>query len=112
MSDKFAEQFRSAGVLPTGPVSPWPRGRRIESATEVKASVGDMFKGAIQNAGRMAKGGQVSQEIREERFDTCKACPAFIKKSQRCSECGCFMKAKTWINADPKKLCPLKKWDR
>lgn len=112
MSDQFAEQFRSAGVLPSGPVSPWPRYRQIDHATTVKASAGSMIKSAIKNAGRGINGGSVNREIREERFKTCKACPSFVKKTERCSECGCFMKLKTWVNADADVLCPLQKWDR
>ena len=110
--DQFAEQFRSGGALPSGPVSPWPKGRRIQKADKIKATGKEMFKSAIQNAGRAMKGGSVTPEVRNERFDTCRACPSFIKNSGRCKECGCFMKVKTWINANPDELCPLKKWDR
>lgn len=120
------EDLRSAGVLPTGPVSAWPEWRNVAGSemqspeprqhsrevlhdTEVKASAGKMAQGLIASA-RHAMNGRVSFEIREERYDICKACPHFIIDSKRCSECGCFMEAKTWLNADPDLLCPMKKW--
>ena len=83
---------------------------RRKHATEVKASAGEMAKGFLKTAGQAMRHGKVSAEIREERYDTCKACPAFIEKTKRCSECGCFMEAKSWVAGDPDMLCPLKKW--
>jgi hypothetical protein len=129
------EDLRSSGVLPTGPVSAWPQERNIsgpemeerfhpgddytkrpiiaqEYATEVKAGFGQMATGLARNVGIAFTNGRVEGDIREERFDLCKACPAFIPKTQRCSECGCFMAAKTWLNGNPQQLCPLKKWSR
>ena len=117
------EELKSAGTYPTGPCSAWPQHRneqlakaypqsqerKVKHATKVKASFGDMAKNLAKSS-KMALNGKVSKEIREERYDTCKNCPAFIEKSKRCSECGCFMEAKTWLKADPNELCPLKKW--
>ena len=119
------EELKSAGTYPTGPCSawPWPRNeqlakaypetqeRKVKHATKVKASLGDMAKN-LAKTNQTALNGKVSKEIREERYDTCKNCPAFIEGSKRCSECGCFMEAKTWLKADPDELCPLKKWSR
>ena len=79
---------------------------------KVKASMGQMAAGLLKTGAQAVRNGRVSSEIREQRYDTCKACPAFLENSKRCSECGCFMEAKTWIGGDPKKLCPLKKWER
>ena len=120
------EELKSAGVYPTGPCSAWPQKRNRElmaavagpqpgqkgHATKVKASGKDMIKGFSKVAGQALRHGKVSAEIREERYDTCKACPAFIEDSKRCSECGCFMEAKTWIGGNKDLLCPLKKWSR
>ena len=121
------EDLRSGGVLPTGPVSAWPQERNVAGEgleletrkidavthdTEVKASLGAMAKGAIGNAMKFARNGKVSFELREERMATCKSCPHFIEQTKRCSECGCFMEAKTWIAGDPKILCPKAKWAR
>lgn len=81
-------------------------------ATKVSANLGSMAKGLVQVAGQAVRNGRVTEEIRNERYDTCKACPFFIEDSKRCSECGCFMEAKTWIGGDPNTLCPKQKWSR
>lgn len=78
----------------------------------VEATPAEMAGGALRVAGQAIRNGKVSKEVREERFATCRACPAFIPDSERCSKCGCFMAAKTWIGGNPDALCPLKKWDR
>ena len=118
------EELKSAGVYPSGPVSAWPEKRNVEltkamaksrrptSSPRVKASATDMAGGLLRTAGQAMRHGKVSAEIREERYDTCKACPAFIEDSKRCSECGCFMEAKTWVGGNKDMLCPLKKWSR
>ena len=115
------EELKSAGVYPSGPVSAWPQERNTAltdamtgtaRATRVKASAGKMAGGLLKTAGQAILHGRVSAEVREERYDTCKACPAFVEGSKRCSECGCFMEAKTWVGGNPKMLCPLKKWER
>ena len=118
-------QFESAGTAPTGPISPWPKGREIrtlesflhpgghvEHATEVKVTLGQMAKGFASTASQAIRNGKVSPEVRTERWETCIKCPDFIKDSKRCSLCGCYMKAKTWVSGDPKLLCPAKKWLR
>ena len=115
------EELKSAGVYPEGPVSAWPKARHDElmSATKpqkhakaVKASASKMAGGLLKTAGQALRHGRVSAEVREERYDICKQCPAFVEASKRCSECGCFMEAKTWVGGDPKVLCPLEKWSR
>lgn len=117
------EELKSAGVYPSGPVSAWPESRHDDlvkragrgeatHATSVKASPAKMAGGLIKTAGQALRHGKVSEEVRNERFDTCKSCPAFIEESRRCSECGCFMEAKTWVGGNPDMLCPMKKWSR
>jgi hypothetical protein len=121
------EQFRSAGALPTGPVSAWPfernkeildaeqkkQGRKdVQHATKVKASWTQMGKSLAQNAAMAFTKQNVESLVREARMETCRQCPSFIVDSQRCAECGCFMAAKTWLNGDPKALCPLQKWEK
>jgi hypothetical protein len=76
----------------------------------VKAGPLAMAKSLGQTAMQGAKYGKVSAEIRKERYDTCKTCPAYRASDKRCSECGCFMEAKTWVAGDPDMLCPLAKW--
>lgn len=115
------EELKSAGTYPTGPVSAWPQERNKKMlefytvgtrATKVKASNKKMASGLFKTAGQAMRHGKVPSKVREARYDTCKACPAFIEDSKRCSECGCFMEAKTWVGGDPNVLCPLKKWER
>ena len=119
------EDLRSAGKLPIGPVSAWPQERNVAGPEmqkaggvvqevihdkELKLGFGQMMKGAVKIAGQAITHGKVSEEIRNERYDICKQCPHFIEESKRCSECGCFMEAKTWVAGNPKSLCPKKKW--
>jgi hypothetical protein len=117
------EELSCNGVPPTGPVSGWPkerhdqlmganRGKQKQKATKVTATAGGMAKGLFRTATSAVRHGKVSSEIREERYDTCKACPFFVEDSKRCSDCGCFMEAKTWVGGDPDALCPQKKWSR
>jgi len=119
------EALKSAETYPTGPVSAWPKERNEElmksqdsgkrSVThvrEVKASPGKMARGLLKTAAAAVTQGRVSKEIRDERYETCKECPFFVEKSKRCSDCGCFMEAKTWIKADKAMLCPKDKWAR
>lgn len=81
-------------------------------ARKVRAGLGKQIQGLGTSVKQAVQHGKVSSEIREERFATCRQCPALIEATERCSECGCFMAAKTWIAADPAKLCPLQKWSR
>ena len=125
------EELSCDGVAPSGPVSAWPASRdeelrkkyfpksqaaserfRAEGAKGVNAGVGKMAKGLLKTGMQAVRNGRVTEEIRNERYETCKACPFFIKDSKRCSDCGCFMEAKTWVGGDPDTLCPQKKWSR
>jgi hypothetical protein len=117
------EELKSAGVYPSGPVSAWPESRNNDllaaagrgettRATKVKASTAKMAKGLLKTAGQAMLHGKVSQEIRDERMATCKACPFYIPDQSRCSECGCFMEAKSWVGGNPDTLCPKQKWER
>jgi hypothetical protein len=119
------EELACDGVYPSGPVSGWPKERHDElmalaakgyesqvEPTERRKGVGRLAKGLMKTAGQALRNGKISAEIREERYDTCKACPAFDSSSKRCNDCGCFMEAKTWVGGDPNMLCPQKKWSR
>lgn len=113
-----AEDFRSGGALPSGPVSAWPKSRhekmlgqaRANNDPIVKASTKDMAKGLLKTAGQALRSGRVSPEVREERMATCRKCPSYRRSDKRCGECGCFMEAKSWVGGDPDRLCPLQKW--
>ena len=125
------EELTCDGVHPTGPVSGWPKERHdelmamaarmadgeivtpvIEPSTREAPGYRKMARTLLRTARQAASNGMVSAEIREERYDTCKACPLFNASSKRCNDCGCFMEAKTWVGGDPKALCPQKKWSR
>lgn len=116
------EELKSAGVYPTGPCSAWPQERNEEitnliqgggqKAARVRAGAKKMAGGLLRTAGQAVRHGKVSKEVREQRMDTCKACPAFLADSRRCADCGCFMEAKTWVGGNPNTLCPRKKWER
>ena len=59
----------------------------------------DLFNKKIQ---------RVTEEIANERFEICKACPQLIKLTNQCKKCGCLMHAKTKL---PNASCPIGKWD-
>jgi len=50
----------------------------------------------------------VDPKIYSKRLLTCIDCPAFVKESKTCTECGCFMVFKTKL---PHATCPLNKWE-
>lgn len=45
--------------------------------------------------------------LAEERFNICLSCPELISLTTQCKKCGCFMKAKTKLEAAK---CPIGKW--
>lgn len=107
-------------VMPAGPCMAWPKERGmpgpalVEPGSEskqtnkkIKASIADMTKSLIENSVNIVKTGTLTKEARDERLNTCIQCEHFIEKSKRCSECGCFMEAKTWITGA---TCPVGKW--
>lgn len=49
----------------------------------------------------------VGKDLGDKRFAICKACPHL--KEDRCTLCGCFMKAKSKI---PGAQCPIQKWKK
>jgi len=137
MESDLIKALSCDGVAPSGPVSAWPKSRNEalqkmaivqapgeavhgedptvnmdKRATKVEVSNVKMMQNAAEAAKIAFTKGKVSKEIYDERYATCQTCPAFIEKSNRCSKCGCFMKAKAWLNAKPEKLCPLRKWER
>lgn len=120
------EELKSAGVYPTGPCSAWPQERNkdliakangerpFNDDEQASSAPGprQLAKNLARTAGQAMRHGKVSGEVRKERYDMCKACPAFNATSRRCKDCGCFMEAKTWIGGNPDKLCPRQKWSR
>ena len=47
------------------------------------------------------------KEEADKRYSICQECPLFILSTKRCSECGCFMAAKTKLKHA---TCPINKW--
>ena len=45
------------------------------------------------------------KRLQERREAICKACEFY--QHGICTKCGCFLKAKTWLNAE---VCPVGKW--
>jgi|TARA_Y100000033_G_C2755193_1_gene116009 hypothetical protein len=123
----IGKELMTDGKMPAGPVCGWPKERhdrlfllagseqedeKPKKDTHVKASLRTMAKGVLKSTYQAVSQGKVSKEVREERYDICKQCPHFVEESKRCSQCGCFMEAKTWIGGDPDELCPKSKWPR
>ncbi|MEK9985830.1 MAG: hypothetical protein VW879_13915 [Opitutae bacterium] len=123
----IGRELMTDGVMPAGRGCGWPKVRhdrlflmagsdlkdeKPKKDKHVKAGLGSMAKGVIKSTYQAVANGKVSKEIREERYAICQQCPHFIEDSKRCSQCGCFMEAKTWIGGDPDQLCPKAKWPR
>lgn len=51
----------------------------------------------------------LSEEERNVRYDICKSCDHFVSLTNQCTECGCFMAAKTYL---PFTECPVGKWNK
>jgi hypothetical protein len=47
------------------------------------------------------------ENVSNERYEICKACPELIKVTKQCKKCGCVMTAKTKLEAAK---CPIGKW--
>jgi predicted Zn-ribbon and HTH transcriptional regulator len=48
-----------------------------------------------------------SEDLATTRLSICKVCPELIKLTTQCKKCGCFMAAKTKLEAAK---CPIGKW--
>lgn len=49
----------------------------------------------------------VSDEVKQQRLETCRACEYYDEKQVRCRHCGCFLEHKVQFAIDS---CPLDKW--
>lgn len=49
----------------------------------------------------------VTDEVRLQRWNTCKSCEHFISQDSRCELCGCFMQPKVKLT---RSTCPAWKW--
>lgn len=50
---------------------------------------------------------KAESEEATKRLEICRSCEFFIKTSERCSKCGCFMALKTHLRAEK---CPVGRW--
>jgi hypothetical protein len=78
----------------------------LPSAAEQALNAG----GAAYRAAQALFGGtdfKVSPAERADRQEICLSCPFFIRKSERCSKCGCFTTYKTYLKAEK---CPIGRW--
>jgi hypothetical protein len=74
----------------------WEQFKKLKNSNEVKPW--DFLKPSTEYA---------EKEEAEKRFSICLECPQLIQSTKRCSECGCFMAAKTKLKLA---TCPLNKW--
>lgn len=74
-----------------------------DMAKSLLGSASDILSGAFHGDGVL-----VSEEVYTSRMTICEGCEFFRKEDKRCSQCGCFMEAKTRFK---KTFCPLHKWD-
>ena len=47
------------------------------------------------------------KELADKRYEICQGCPELLKITKQCKKCGCFMAAKTKLQAAN---CPIGKW--
>lgn len=76
----------------------------LKQARSLAKTVWTMGKGAATGLPVI-----VPAEVGLERLLICEACPLYNLQTNRCSECGCFMKVKTQIATA---TCPKNKWGR
>ena len=78
------------------------------SIKEQAKNLGDLFK-AVATDTVQGKSIFASSEEQEKRISICDTCEHNDKESNRCRECGCYLKTKVTIAAA---WCPIKKWDK
>lgn len=90
-----------------------PKCNDVEPPKELP-SLSDMAKGFLNSAKDVVTGAVhgdglfVTEEVYTTRMSLCSACEFFRKEDKRCSQCGCFMEAKTRFK---KTYCPVHKWN-
>jgi formamidopyrimidine-DNA glycosylase len=73
-----------------------------DMAKSLLGTAKDIAKGAMQGEGLL-----VTEEVYTTRMEFCNGCEFFRKEDKRCTQCGCFMEAKTRFK---KTYCPVGKW--
>lgn len=66
-------------------------------------------KSVLKNVGQVLNRKPLKTDAEEaaRRLNICKTCPFFRASDERCSQCGCFLSAKTYLRAEH---CPIGKW--
>lgn len=81
--------------------------RELPSLTDMAkgflGSAKDVLSGIVHGEGAL-----VTEEVYVTRMSLCNVCEFFRKDDKRCTQCGCFMEAKTRLK---KTYCPVHKWD-
>lgn len=62
----------------------------------------ELIKNAIETGAL-----HVSDEVKNQRLEICRACDKYDPEQIRCIECGCFLEHKAGFSLDS---CPLGKW--
>jgi hypothetical protein len=73
-----------------------------DMARGLLSTMKDVAAGAIQGEGLF-----VSEDVYTTRMNICRTCEFFVRDTSRCTQCGCFMEAKTRL---VKAHCPIHKW--
>lgn len=72
----------------------------IEMAKNLLRDGGNIIGNALKGNSTL-----VSDEVRDQRWNTCLSCP--FLQNNRCTQCGCFMKVKVAFHTSK---CPESKW--
>lgn len=75
----------------------------VDMAKGFMGSAKDVLGGIINGEGLT-----VTEQVYNERMASCKGCEFFRQEDKRCTQCGCFMEAKTRFK---KTYCPIHKWN-
>jgi hypothetical protein len=75
---------------------------KAKMAFSLFRSLRDAGKSALEGKGLVA-----DSDVSNKRIAICAKCPQFIKDQNRCSLCGCFLKAKVKMISES---CPIGKW--
>lgn len=85
-----------------------------DESTNTLPSFTDMAKGFLDSAKDVVsgvvhgEGVMVTEDVYTQRISICNGCEFFRHEDKRCTQCGCFMEAKTRFK---KTYCPVHKWE-
>lgn len=95
--------------LPTVNITPQNlplRGYNVPSVAQMASNLIETTKATIEQY--KATGAILANDTKvKERLSICQQCAFFETFQKRCTKCGCFMQAKTYLEAA---TCPIGKW--